>query len=50
MTKDDLIRENGEIIDAHVDEMKDAMLKDAKKEISDMLKKAFKGSVNIRIK
>lgn len=50
MTKEELIRENGESIDANLDEMKEEVLKDVKKEFSDMFKNAFKGSKNIRIK
>jgi len=50
MTKEELIRENSEIIDANVEEMKEEIFKDAKKEINNMLKNAFKGSKNIRIK
>lgn len=50
MTKEELIRENGVIIDANVDEMKEEILKDVKKEFNDMLKNTFKNSKNIRIK
>ena len=39
MTKEELIRENGETIDANVDEIKEAVLDDVK----NMLEKAFKG-------
>lgn len=50
ITKDSLIEENGESIDIHVDELKAEISKDVEKQLSDMLKKAFKGSKNIRIK
>ena len=49
MSRDELIRENGEIIDAAVDEVKADVLEDVGKELKDMLKNAFKGSRNIRI-
>ncbi|EHA4933825.1 hypothetical protein JLA54_004246 [Escherichia coli] len=49
-TNDDLIQENGVSIDAHVDEIKEELTKDIQKQFNDMLKKAFKGSKNIRIK
>ncbi|EMZ72521.1 ECs_2282 family putative zinc-binding protein [Escherichia coli] len=49
-TNDELIQENGGSIDAHVDEIKEELTKDIQKQFNDMLKKAFKGSKNIRIK
>jgi hypothetical protein len=49
MSKSELIRENGEIVDGAVDEMKDELLADAQKEFQEMLKNAFKGSKYIRI-
>lgn len=50
MTKSTLIEENGESIDIHLDELKNEITKDIQKEFSDMLRKAFKGNKNIRIK
>ena len=49
-TNEELIQENGVSIDAHVDEIKEELTKDIQKQFNDMLKKAFKGSKNIRIK
>lgn len=49
-TRDELIRENGKIIDAETAEMKDEVLADVKKEMKDMLRKAFKGSKSIKFK
>lgn len=46
MTKDELIRENGENIDTHLDEVKTEI----KKDISNIFKNAFKGSKSIRFK
>ena len=42
MTKEELIRENGENIDANMEEVRNEVLKDVEKELGDMLKKAFK--------
>ena len=50
LTNDELIQENGVSIDAHVNEVKEELTKDIEKQFNDMLKKAFKGSKNIRIK
>jgi uncharacterized Zn finger protein len=49
-TKDDLINENGENIDFNVDEISDEVLTDVSNNLSKMLKNAFKGSKNIKIK
>ncbi len=49
-TNDELIQENGVSIDSHVNEVKDELSKDIQKQFNDILKKAFKGSKNIRIK
>ena len=48
--REELIRENGEIIEAELDEMKADVLRDAKKELNDTLRKAFKGSKHIKFK
>jgi len=50
LTKDELIQENGVSIDAHVDKIKNELTKDIQKEFENILKNAFKGSKNIRIK
>lgn len=49
MSKSELIRENGEVVDGAVDEMNDELLADAQKEVLEMLRNAFKGSKYIRI-
>lgn len=48
--REELIRENGEIIEAELDEMKAEVMRDAKKELHDTLRKAFKGSNHIKFK
>ncbi|MDD2903068.1 MAG: hypothetical protein PHU44_11615 [Syntrophales bacterium] len=50
MTKDELMRENSENISAHMEEIGQEALKDAAKEIKQMLKDAFKGSDFIKVK
>jgi len=45
-TKDELVKENGEILEEHLNEIGEEVLKDAVKE----LKKAFKGSKYIKFK
>lgn len=50
LTNDELIQENGVSIDAHVNEVKEELTKDIQKQFNVILKKAFKGSKNIRIK
>lgn len=50
LTADELMRENGELIEANVDEMKDELLKDATRELRDGLKSAFLGSKNIKFR
>ncbi|ATZ93961.1 ECs_2282 family putative zinc-binding protein [Dickeya fangzhongdai] len=49
-TNDELIQENGVSIDVYVDEIKEKLTKDIQRQFKDTLKKAFKGSKNIRIK
>lgn len=49
-TRDELIRENGEIIESEMDEVKAEILGDVKKELSDSLRKAFSGSKYIKFK
>ncbi|GGD87009.1 hypothetical protein GCM10011515_03120 [Tsuneonella deserti] len=48
--QEELVRANGEVIEAELDEMKTGVLRDAKKELRDTLKKAFKGSKHIKFK
>lgn len=50
LTKDELIRENSELIESHVEEIGSHMLKDAATEMHKALKKAFKGSKNIKFR
>ncbi|MDD2468945.1 MAG: hypothetical protein PHI97_33665 [Desulfobulbus sp.] len=50
MTKEELIRENGETIDASIDDIKKEVLLDVRNQISNMLKDSFKGSKNIKVK
>ena len=49
-THEELVRENGHIIDPEVEEMGAEVLKDAEKEIDAMLRKAFSGSKHIKFK
>ena len=49
-SKDELIQENGESIEGHLDEIKQDLKKDVAKQINDMLTSTFKGSKNLRIK
>lgn len=49
-TREELIAENGEVIEAEVDELKADVVKDLKKEFSDSLRKAFRGSRHIKIR
>jgi uncharacterized Zn finger protein (UPF0148 family) len=48
--RDELIRENGEIIEAHAAEMSYEVLRDATKEMQESLRKAFKCSKHITFK
>lgn len=49
-TRDELIRENGEIIDANVEEVKKEVVADLQKEMRDMLRKTFSGSKHIKFR
>jgi ribosomal protein S27E len=49
-TREELIRENGEVIEAEVDELKADVLKDARKELSEGFRKAFQGSKHIKFR
>lgn len=50
LTKDELINENSENIQEHVSEIGKQVTDDLAKELKASLKKAFRGSKNIRIK
>lgn len=50
LTKDELAQENGAAIESHMDEIKNELKKDIQKQFNDMIKHAFKGNKNIRIK
>jgi uncharacterized Zn finger protein (UPF0148 family) len=50
LTRDELLRENSENISAHTDEVKSQVIKDVSKQLHDVLRDAFKGNKNIRIK
>lgn len=49
-THDQLIEENGESIDLAINDIKKEVSKDMQKRLDKILKNAFKGSKNIRIK
>ncbi|WP_292364244.1 MULTISPECIES: ECs_2282 family putative zinc-binding protein [unclassified Methanoculleus] len=49
-TKDELIRESGENIDAHASEINTQVVEDAAKELKKNLKEAFRGNKYITIK
>ena len=50
INKDNLIRENSENINAHVEEVGQQIVKDAANELRSTLKKAFQGSKNIKFR
>lgn len=50
MSRDDLIRENTENIEAHVAEIGEEVTADIAKELNKSLRDAFKGSKHIRFK
>jgi CRISPR/Cas system-associated protein Cas10 (large subunit of type III CRISPR-Cas system) len=50
VSREELIRENSENIAEHVNEVKREVVKDAQKEIRDMLKKSFGRNKNLRIR
>ena len=50
VTKDELIHENSENISEHVKEIGKIVTDDIAKQLRESLKKAFKGSKNIRMK
>ena len=50
LTKDDLVRENSELIQVQSSEFSQEILKDAAAEMRKVLKKALRGNKNIRFK
>ena len=50
ISKDDLIRANSENVQEHVTEIGQAVVKDLQRELHESLKKAFRGSKNIKIR
>ncbi|HEJ3169730.1 hypothetical protein JQ488_18775 [Pseudomonas aeruginosa] len=50
ISKDDLIRANDENVQAHAKEIGQAVVKDLQKELHESLKRAFRGSKNIKIR
>ena len=49
-TREELIRENGEIIDSEVSEVKTEIVADFTKELRDSMRKAFSGSKHIKVR
>jgi hypothetical protein len=49
-TREELIRENGELIDSEVDEMAAEVVKDTREQLRESLRQAFSGSKNIKFK
>ncbi len=47
---DELVKLNQELINQELDKSKEEILKDTQKDITDMLKEAFKGNKNIKFK
>jgi predicted RNA-binding Zn-ribbon protein involved in translation (DUF1610 family) len=50
LTREELLRENSENISTHVDEIKEQVVGDVRKELRSVLSKAFRGNENIRFK
>jgi len=48
--KDELIKENNEFIEEQTKEIGEEFLKDTKKEIENMFRKAFRGNKNIKFR
>lgn len=49
-TRDELIRENGQVIEAEVAEVKAEVVADLRKHLHDSLAKAFRGNKGVRFK
>ncbi|MCR4467947.1 hypothetical protein [Burkholderia sp. SCN-KJ] len=49
ISKDDLTRANGENMQAHIKEIREAVVKDVHKELHESLKKAFAGNKHVKI-
>lgn len=50
ISKDDLTRANGENVQAHIQEIREAVAKDVRNELHESLKKAFAGNKHIKIR
>jgi len=50
LSKDDLVRANSENVDEHVKEIGKEVTKDLQRELHESLKKAFRGSKNIKVR
>ena len=50
LTKDELIRENSELVEAQTHEMGEEIVKDAAAQMRKALKNAFRGSKNIKFR
>lgn len=49
-SREELLRENSENVSAHLDEIKQEVVQDVRKEVQNMFKKAFSGSKHIKFK
>lgn len=49
-TREELIKENGAIIEGELHQMKSEIVKDVRREFRDAMKNAFKGSEHIKFK
>lgn len=49
ISKDDLTRANGENVQTHIKEIREAVVKDVRKELHESLKKAFAGNKYVKI-
>lgn len=49
-TREELIRENGEIVDSQVSEVKAEIVADFAKELRDSMRKAFSGSKHVKFR
>lgn len=49
-TRDELIAENGELIEAEIEEAKSEIVNDLKKDFREQLRRSFSGSKHVRIR
>lgn len=49
-SREELLRENSENVSAHLDEIKQEVVQDVRREVQGMFKKAFSGSKHIKLK